>query len=173
MASRRQNLLLPFSFSFRYPYLIVIPMLDSCVRVAFGVLGMHAHFFSFCVIARSLYLHFCAKLFALFLFDLKWHARFSTCNFFLPSTVWNPDSRHCLVAAIAASITVKQPMAIRTAFRKNNDKFIKCCNIVYLWAISINSSFVDAVCYNLRCERERVCNFKCAARTFDNFSTWI
>lgn len=34
----------PFSFSFCYPYLIVIPLLESCVPLGVCVCSMHAHF---------------------------------------------------------------------------------------------------------------------------------
>lgn len=126
MASRRQNLLLPFSFSFRYPYLIVIPMHDSSMYVC------HARTIFFCCFQEW------TLRWELFMlsssFDFKWHARRSTLNvqfFFL-----FPCSYLFLLSAISFYSLfwlTANGWKWRNSFENKkiiNDKFIKRCNTV-------------------------------------------
>lgn len=120
--------------------------------------------------ARSLLLSLSlyAQLFAIFLFDLKWHARRPTCNsFFIPST---------LTASFSSCYNYfhKQPMAIRQQhFTKTTINSLNAAILYggmedwrYLWAISINLSFVDAFCYKFWwCERARM-QFQVSCQNF-------
>lgn len=183
MASRRRNLLLPIfvfvSFSFCYPYLIVIPVLDSCASQC--MLSMHAHFsdVGLCnVCASAVWASFApipfkfASFFPTFSPSLSLALRYeclrrkSFCSFplWLEVTCTSFDVQIFALLLLllshvyfipCSSVTATHLVSIyRSAVgRMRNNTFTKT-TINSLNAampvISINLSFVDALCYKLR-----------------------